>query len=593
MGRFLLQVLAAFLGGLFLLFFFFILAIGLGAALSKTEKVAVEPGSYLNLDLNGWVLADRSVEEDPFSELNSLFGEEERMGLNRILRAIERAQADPDISGIYLDLGGFSGGMASVREIREALDEFKRISGKPIVAYGTFVSTKSLYLASAADSLFLNPHGALEWSGLNMEVSYLKDGLDKLGVKVDLIRGSNNRFKSAGEPFIANRMSDANRAQLQQLADELWGEVISAVAGSRSLNPEDLQRWADSLSISEAQSVLEHKLVDGLLEEDEIDARLVQRTGAEEGKKAHTIGIGSYLKSPLPEGAPKPSIKSDKIAVVYAEGEFNEGDGAYNIQSDRMISALRTVRKDKKVKAVVLRVNSPGGFAFAADKICRELSLFDDSIPVVVSMGDVAASAGYMISAMGDSVFAHPNSITGSIGVFGMLIDGSELLEDKLGIRNEQIKTAAHSGAGSFSRGLDPFERKVIQREIDRYYNDFVQHVADERGMTFAEVDSVAQGRVWTGNSALGIGLIDALGGLRRAESCAARMAGLEKGSYRVVEYPEIEDPIQQLLNKLEGKSSRWSKDLPASIQHWLTTYQQMVRYNRMPLYRLEQELLL
>lgn len=584
-----LQVLAAFVGGILLLLFLLLMGIGIGAAFSKTEPVAVEEGSYLKLDLGSAVLADRSS-DDAFSDFEALFNDSERLGLNKILLAIERAESDPAIAGIYLPMGGISGGMATVREIRQALLDFKKRSGKPIVAYGTFASTKSLYLASAADSVFLNPHGAVEWSGLSVDVAYLKDGLDKLGVKVDLVRGSNNRFKSAGEPFIQNRMSDANRAQLQALAGDLWTEMLGSIAESRGLETALLQRLADSLAVGEAASVLEHKLVDGLLEEDEFDLKLARKTNSDADKDARLISVKSFLKSPLPEGAAKPGVKADKIAVLYAEGEFNEGDGMYEIQSDRMIEAIRSIRKDSKVKAVVLRVNSPGGLAFAADKICRELELLSDSLPIVVSMGDVAASAGYMISAMGDSIYAHPNTITGSIGVFGMLLDGSELLENKLGIRVEQVKTAAHSGMGNISRPLDPFERKMLQREIDRYYAHFVDRVARERGMEPSAVDSIGQGRVWSGTRGIQNGLTDRTGGLREAEACAARMAKLEKGSYRIAEYPKLEDPFQKLMDKIEGKSSEWKTELPESIARWFDMYERALMYDRKPLQRLEWE---
>ena len=589
MGRFLLQVLAAFVGGIFLLLFLLLLGIGIGAAFSKTEPIAVEKGSYLKLDLGSSALADRSS-DDAFSDFEALFSESERLGLNKILSAIERAENDPSIAGIYLPLGGISGGMASVREIRQALLEFKKNSGKPIIAYGTFASTKSLYLASSADSVFLNPHGAVEWSGLSIDVAYLKDGLDKLGVKVDLVRGSNNRFKSAGEPLIQNRMSEANRAQLQALAGDLWSEMLGSIAESRGIEIAELQRLADSLSVGEAASVLEHKLVDGLLEEDQFDLKLARKTTGDSKKDAQLISVKSYLKSPMPEGVAKPGVKADKIAILYAEGEFNEGDGMYEIQSDRMIEAIRSIRKDSKVKAVVLRVNSPGGLAFAADKICRELELLSDSLPLVVSMGDVAASAGYMISAMGDSIYAHPNTITGSIGVFGMLLDGSELLEEKLGIRFEQVKTAAHSGMGSPSRPLDPFERKMLQREIDRYYAHFVERVAKERGMEFAQVDSIGQGRVWSGVRGMQNGLTDRVGGMREAEACAARMASLEKGKYRVVEYPQLEDPFQKIIDKIEGRSSQWKTQLPEGMARWFDMYERALMYDRQALQRLEWE---
>jgi protease IV len=593
MKRFFANVLASILGGLILIFLLFFLLIGLAASLgsSSNEVVEVKNGSFLHLNITGVQIVDRNV-SDPMAGFGLLFGGNSMAGVNEIIEAIERAETDDRIEGITLDLGFFAGGSASAKEIRDALLRFKKNSHKPIYSYGTFANSKSYYIASVSDSIGLNPSGLIDWTGMNLSVSYYKDLLQNIGVEVEVIRGSNNQFKSAVEPFLQNYMSDANRTQLSTLAGDLWGIMLEEVAEARSMDVSGLQTIADSLSLDEAKKALSLHFVDVLMHEDEWTDFLRVKTNVLEGRKPLSIHFSKYIKSSSGSNA---SYKNDRIAVLYAQGEFTPANDNYTVSEENMIEALEAILKDDKVKALILRVNSPGGQAYIADKMVRMLEKVKEKMPVVVSMGDVAASAGYMISAIGDTVLAHPNTVTGSIGVFGMLLNYQDLMENKIGIHTEHVQTAAHSSIGSPDKPLDAFEKKWLQTSIDRYYGQFLNHVAQNRNLDSLYVDSIGQGRVWSGKRAVELGLVDGLGTFYDAQMAAKNLIGEDESTlYNYVAYPEPKDPFEEILTNLE----QYSKSLVKPIwlegseilkaQEYITKWQSL---SGKPMMRIEEEL--
>jgi len=539
---------------------FFIL-IGLAASLgSSSDKVVdVKNGSFLNLNITGIQIVDRNV-SDPMASFGILFGNNSIAGVNEIIQSIEKAQNDDRIEGITIDLGFFAGGNASAKEIRDALIRFKENSSKPIYAYGTFANSKSYYISSVADSIALNPSGIIDWSGMSLSVSYYKDLLDKIGVDVEVIRGSNNQFKSAVEPYLQNYMSEANRTQLSTLAGDLWGLMLKEISISRNIESATLQTVADSISLNHSKTAIALHFVDVLMHEDEWTEFLRKKTLVEDNKKPLTISFNKYNKAARDLNT---NYKNDRIAVLYAQGEFTPASNNYTVSEDNMLKALDAILKDDKIKALILRVNSPGGQAYIADKMVRMLEKVQAKMPIVVSMGDVAASAGYMISAMGDTVLAHPNTITGSIGVFGMLLNYQDLMENKVGIHTEHINTAAHSDLGSPDRPLDSFERKWLQTSIDRYYGKFLSHVAKSRNLDSLYVDSIGQGRVWSGTRAVELGLVDALGTFHDAKTAAIHLIGLgEDVQYNYIDYPEPKDPFEEILDNLEQYSRSFASPL-------------------------------
>jgi protease IV len=593
MKRFFGNVLASILGGLILFFLLFFILIGLAASLgnSSNEVIEVKEGSFLHLNITGVQIVDRNV-SDPMAGFGLLFGGNSVAGVNDILIAIERAEKDDRIAGITLDLGFFAGGSALAKEIRDALVRFKANSAKPIYSYGTFANSKSYYIASVSDSIALNPSGVIEWTGMNLSVSYYKDLLDKIGVEVQVIRGSNNQFKSAVEPFLQNSMSEANRTQLSTLAEDLWGFMLEEVAEGRNIDQTTLQSIADSIAIDKAQAALSLNFVDVLMHEDEWTNFLRKKTQVLDGKKPLSINFTKYTKSNSGSGT---SYKNDRIAVLYAQGEFSPASDNYNVSEENMLEALEAILKDDKVKALILRVNSPGGQAYIADKMVRMLDKVKEKMPVVVSMGDLAASAGYMISAVGDTVLAHPNTITGSIGVFGMLLNYQDLMENKIGVRTEHVQTAAHSSMGSPDKPLDAFEKKWLQSSVDRYYGEFISHVARNRNLDSLFVDSIGQGRVWSGKRALTLGLVDALGTFHDAQLAAIHLINNpDSVKYNYVSYPEPKDPFEEILTSLEQYSRSFIKPLwldgteIQKAQEFVTKWKDL---SGKPIMRIEEEL--
>ena len=585
MKSFFSSLFASVLGGIIVVFLFFFILIGLAAAGGDEDHVEIESGSFLHLNLNGKLIQERT-EDGEFAELLSLIEDASAAGLQDILSGIDRAASNEDIDGMVLESAVFMGGGSAAQEIRTALERFSE-SGKPIYAYGTFFSARGLYLSSAADSLFLNPSGMMDWTGMSLGVSYYKGMLDKIGVEAQAIRGSNNQFKSAVEPFIQEEMSSSNRLQLETLAGDLWNEMKKAIASSRGLDPEFLQKLADELLLIDAQDVQTQGLCDRLLFEDQWLAFLEENLG--EDHEERLISLGDFLEANPSFGSRR---EKDRIATLYVNGEFTSGDGMETVDAQTMVNALRDIRENENIKALIMRVNSPGGQAWIADQMVREIDKVKEQMPVIVSMSDVAASAGYMVACLGDTVFAQPNTITGSIGVFGLTFNAEQLLEEKMGIRTYHINTAEHADMGYPDRSLDVYERQVLQNAVDRYYGQFIELVSEERGLSRSYVDSIGQGRVWSGRRALQLGLVDALGGMKEAEEAARTLAGLDSGSYRLKAYPEYEDPIQQLINDLTQARlpNAWTQLDPA-ITNAVAWYAKWGELQGVPLMQMEHEL--
>lgn len=548
MKTFLKMLLATVLGGLVLMFIFFIFFGIFVSALSLSDKeVVVEQNSILTLDVNN-VIYERA-EDDPFSGFNPLSGKPENaIGLNNILKAIEAAKDDERISALFLNGGIPLTGAATLKEIRNAILDFKE-SGKKVYSYSEIMTQKGLYLASVADSILMNPEGFMEWKGLSISVSYYKDALDKLGLKPVVLRATGNKFKSAVEPYMLQEMSEANRLQLTQLLSSVWSDYLGEVADSRSQSVEHLNEVANKFAVTSPREAVDYGLIDETAYKDQLLEHFESITSSTAIEDIPFIGVSSYLDG---TNTRKGTAGSDKIAVIIAQGEIVDGKGnEYSIGSKRISSAIRKARLNDKIKAVVLRVNSPGGSALASEVIWREVALTKEVKPVVASMGDLAASGGYYISCFADTIVANSNTITGSIGAFGLFFTGEELMHDKLGINIETVKTNEYSDLGTFDRSLTETEQALLIHQVDKVYGTFKNRVAEGRGLDVNYVDSIGQGRVWSGSDALELGLVDVIGDLNTAISIAADMAELEE--YRIVEYPKLEDPIERLLEDLTG----------------------------------------
>ena len=551
MKSFLKMLLATILGGGILIFLSFVVFFSFitAASTSLTEKeVIISENSVLKLNLNSVVF--ERTEENPFEELSSLAGTSPGgIGLNILLRSIKEAKDDPLIKGIYLQAGIPLAGHASLTQIRTALEDFKK-SGKFIYSYSEILTQKGLYLSSVADSVLVNPEGFMEWKGLSANVTYYKEALNKLGVKPEVLRATGNRYKSAVEPYLRQDMSPENRQQLEVLLSSIWKEYLVTVGNAQNLNTDSLQSLADNYAITNPKTALDKGLIDGVMYYDQVMDLLSKECDVKDSDKLKFVSLQKYADAYKAESG----YGKDKIAVIIAQGDIVSGNGdEYSIGSERISKAIRKARKDDKVKAVVLRVNSPGGSALASEIIWREVQLTKGIKPVVASMGDLAASGGYYISCFADTIVAQQNTITGSIGAFGLFMTGEELLHNKLGINIETVPTNKYSDLGTFDRPLTDSERAILIASVDQIYGTFKQRVAEGRGLDVDYVDSIGQGRVWSGEDAKKLGLVDVLGGINEAIKIAENMAGLSNGDYKLVEYPKVEDPITRLMKSLSG----------------------------------------
>ena len=518
------------------------------ASFSKKEIVIVPKNTVLHLKFDE-PITDRSS-NNPLENFNFYSMKSgESIGLNEILDNIKKAKTDENIKGIYLDLGAISAGVATLEEIRNALIDFKS-SKKFIISYSESYSQKAYYIASVSDKIYLNPQGTLDFKGLSGEVMFYKGLLEKLDVNVQIIR--HGKFKSAVEPFILDKMSKPNREQTLKYITSIWDHLLNGISESRKISVNELNAIADSFRIQKAEDAVTYKLADKLMYKDEILAELRSRLGIKENDKINMMSIDKYFNAP--DKQRKISKTKYKIAVIYAIGEIESGNGNdKTIGSERISEAIRCARLDSNVKAVVLRVNSPGGSALASDVIWREVVLTKKVKPIVASMGDVAASGGYYISCAASKIIADPNTITGSIGVFGMVPNLKGLLNNKLGITVDNIKTNNHADFGTVYRPITGKEKEFYQTDVENIYHSFITHVAEGRGMTVAQVDSIGQGRVWCGVDAKGIGLIDDFGGLDKAIETAAKLAKIS--DYKLQSLPLQKDAFTKIIENITGNS--------------------------------------
>lgn len=532
--KFLRNLLASILGffiSLFILFCFFLL---IAAIAGGGEEIVVKPNSVLELDLTKQIKDYAPKDTSPIAQALEL--DEEKLSLDKILNAIDNAQLDSNIKGISIKTNYISAGMAQTQAIRKKLEEFKE-SGKFIYAYNDIYTQKNYYVSSVADSLFLNPVGQIEFSGLSTEILYYKDFEDKYGVKMEVIR--HGKYKSAVEPYLDNKMSDANREQITSFLNSIWSEFTDNISKSRKISVEQLNAIADNTEGRNAELALKNKLVDGIIYKDQYLEKLENAVGS----KPNTIDLIDYIKSGKGRIS---STAKDKIAVIYAQGQIMYGEGNEDIIGQGIINkAIKKAVKDKSVKAIVLRVNSPGGSALASELIWRELELAKKEKPLVVSMGNLAASGGYYIACNADVIVAEPTTITGSIGVFGAIPNAYELSK-KMGINAEQVATN-NSAKYSLFEPMDKKFYEVTKEGVEQIYTTFVNRVATGRKMSFEKVDAIAQGRVWTGKEALENGLVDELGGLQDAINVAVQLSDIK--SYRIRNYPDYKKDLKEMLN--------------------------------------------
>lgn len=521
---------------------FFILFVTCSVGLSSKDEVKVEPNSVLALDFS-YTMSERT-NKDPFSSLDlSTMTLDKKLGLNDVLASIEGAKEDDNIKGIYLNLGLIPNGLATVEAIRNALIDFKT-SGKFIVAYGEVVSQKAYYLGSVADEIYVNPVGYLELRGFSSQVTFLKGMLEKLDIQIQVFYAG--KYKSATEPFRYTEMSEPNREQVSAYINGVYSHFLSEIAAGRDMDVTMLDSICNNLLVREPGDALRLGLVEGVKYYDEVQAILAEKTGKEDAEDLEFISLEKYNES----DALKVDITvKDKIAVLYATGNIVDGEGEDdNIGSIRFASAIRDIRRDEKVKALVIRINSGGGSALASDVILREVKLAQERMPVIVSMGDVAASGGYYIACSADTILAEPNTVTGSIGVFGLLPDMGGFFNEKLGITFDGVKTGKYSDLGTVTRPLTEDEFAIFQQQVDSVYNTFLSRVSEGRGFDIAYADSIGQGHIYTGIQAQEIGLVDVLGGLNDALEIAKNKAGLEE--YRIASYPKQKDPFKKLFGE-------------------------------------------
>ncbi len=540
-----------------------------GMVASEGVATTVEKNSILRIPLRG-SLVERSEDGSlPFDPTTILMGgETENISLEEALTALEKAAENKNVVGIYLEAGAFGGTPAMVEELHDALVKFKKESGKWIMAYGDTYSKSAYYLSSVADTIMLNPQGGVDWSGMASQLYFLKDMLEKVGVKMQVFKVGT--YKSAVEPFICSEMSEANREQVTSFLTGIWNNMQKDVAESRGISQETLNTIADSQTpLAEAQQTIDNKLVDKLCYISEVKAMLKEKAGVGEDDDLHF----TTLKDVAGTETVKKKIK-EEVAVYYAYGDIVDeaGNGmsqGHQITGKGMTDDLQKLREDDNVKAVVIRVNSGGGSAYASEQIWHEVMLLKEKKPVVVSMGGMAASGGYYISCAANKIIAEPTTLTGSIGIFGMFPDPSELITQKIGVKFDGVKTNALSDFGAMGRPFNETESALLQSYIEKGYDLFTGRVADGRGMAQDSVKAIAEGRVWTGEQALSIGLVDQLGNLEDAIKVAAAEADIEK--YSIGRYPAPEPWFANIMNK--KKNGYLDSQMRQMLGEYYTTF--------------------
>lgn len=547
MKQFFKYVLASITAYIILFIVFVFITIGMIAAFSPKEETEIEPNSVLKLTFN-YNISDQDVEQ-PFNLFGGMSPDVGKpVGLNEITASILHAKTDKNIRGIFLDLNFIGAGYSKIEEIRNAILDFKK-SGKFVYAYGEYFYETTYYLASVADKVYLNPQGEILFNGLSANVTFFKNALDKLGVEVQVIR--HGKFKGAVEPFILDKLSPENRKQMEEYLHSIMQNLCVKIGETRKLAPERVNDIATRWLVRNNEDAVKYGLVDKLYYRDEVLDELKNKLGLKE-KKSQAIKFVTLSKYKNTFQR-KMGTGKDRIAVIYASGEIVSGKGNNEqIGSDKYAALIRKVREDDKVKAVVLRINSPGGSALASDVIWRELELLKSKKPLIVSMAEVAASGGYYISAPADTIVAHPYTLTGSIGVFGLMPNMQNLLNNKLGINYDYVKTGEFSDFGRVDRALTPAEYALIQSMVERTYDKFLTCVSKGRSIPKNLVDSIGQGRVWTGEQGMERNLVDVLGGLDKAIAIAKWKARL--GEYKLVEYPIQKTQIEEFLASLTGE---------------------------------------
>ena len=548
---------AALLALIIFSFLGFFILIGIAAAFSTDEKVAVAQNSVLVIDASETFL--EQSKNDPFSELmNKKNGKQP--SLSELIGLLNYAKKDSNIKGIYIKCAENPNGYAATEEIRKALIDFKK-SNKFIVAYAETISQKGYMMANVADQIYTHPQGGMEWSGFNYETMFLKGLIDKLEIEPQIFYAG--KFKSATEPFRYTQMSEANKLQTGIWLNSIYSNFIQGAAEMRNLNADSIKAFANEGKVQNAKDALKYKLVDGLIYDDQLKKIIGKKLRLVDETKISFVSINNYAESIALRGT-----GSGKIAVIYADGDVVMGKGQNEaIASDDYRALIQKIRNDKSIDAVVLRVNSPGGSALASDIIWREIDLLKKEKPVVVSMGDVAASGGYYIACGADSIFADANTITGSIGVFSVIPNAEKFLKNKLGITFDRVKTGQYADAPSATRSLTITEQRFLQAGVDSVYFTFTSRVATGRQKSVAYIDSIAQGRVWTGADAIKVGLVDKIGTLNDALASAAKMAKLK--GYSIKSYPESRSFIEEFFEGYKNEVKTKVIQQEIGIEQW------------------------
>ena len=524
------------------------------AGSTTNTNVSVKPKTVLYMTLN-YDIPERTTEDNITTTLMNISDlDVDLTGLNDIIANIDYAKHDPDVSGIFLELSSVGTSSANIDELRQHILNFRE-SGKFVITYSETMAQNAYYLATAGDEIYINPDGMLDIHGMASQVMFYKNLLDKLDIEIQIIRGPNNKFKSAVEPYFLDKMSDANREQMTKLLNSMWFKVVSDINVSRGISVQRINQLADDLALTfDARVALEEGFVDGLAYRDEIIARIKELSGIEKSKKINVLTNAQYASA-----RPEPKAKANKIAVIYANGQIIDGEGDdETIGSVTLSRAIREARENRKVKAIVMRVNSPGGSALASEVIRREVELAKAQKPFIISMGSYAASGGYWISTEGDYIFADPATLTGSIGVFGTFPNAKKFLNESLGLTFDVVKTNKNADFGRINEPLTDYQKKMLQKYVGNTYNDFTSLVARTRGLRQSYVDSIGQGRVWAGVDALELGLVDELGGLDKAIAYAANKANLK--DYSLKYYPKQISIMDMLLDM--GMPEPYTKSL-------------------------------
>ncbi|MBQ6687703.1 MAG: signal peptide peptidase SppA [Bacteroidales bacterium] len=535
----------------FVALFMMIAMVGAVSSFGESSPVMPEKG-VLTLDMSSIVLAEQSQEETPFAFLSDDISAAP-VGIYSAIKAINKAAEDPSVKFIYMKPDAVTGGFAGIEELRSALKDF-RTSGKAIVSYMENPTTTGYYLASVSDKIYMtdNIGGMNMFFGLSSQMFFLKDALDRLGINIQLIR--HGKYKSAGETFVRNSSSKENMEQNEAMIDSMWESLAGEIAEARGISVSQLNSMLDNLELVLPEDFLEKGLVDELLSRNELEQKLCDLFVAEDIEDVKSISLSDYIKV----RSQTDFNAGNKVAVIYANGDIVDGKGKQNVAGERFADIISDVRKDTTVKAVVLRVNSPGGSVMASELIQKELAMLRESVPVIASYGDYAASGGYWISAGCDKIYANATTLTGSIGVFSMIPDFSHTIKDKLHVNITPVNSNRHADMMSLMSPLDPKETAYMQASVEKVYETFTELVAQGRDMTVQEVDAIAQGRVWTGTEALGIGLVDEIGGIQDAiEYAAMSIEGIESiDDVQIAEYPKPLSSIELFMESFGAEAS-------------------------------------